>query len=178
MSWSSSKLEWWAFGPTASTSSTAHSWRPKCRQYQAPVISKNCQSNHKISSQYKVQSILKLFLVNHKVVGCLKITEDKISNTKLMSTWGLHFNSSANITIHQQRNTMVAFCAKRDGHVALQNTDLKVIFQHQNASLSTLLSNFNASLWISCFSTDTSMWAPHLNIRARFASNARPVFLL
>ena len=126
----------------ASTSSTVHSWRPECRQYQAPVISKNCQSNHKISSQYEVQSILKLFLVNHKAVGCLKITEDKISNTKLMSTRGLCFNSSANITIHQQRNTMVAICAKRDGHAALQNTDLKVIFQHQNASLSSFAFQF------------------------------------
>ena len=71
------------------------------------------------------------------VVCCLKIIEDKASNAGLMSTRGLHFNSNADITLHQQHNARVAFYAKRDGRASLQNADIRVAFQYQNVSLST-----------------------------------------
>lgn len=62
------------------------------------------------------------------VVDCLKITENKTSNASLMLTRRSHFNSSVNVTLHQQHNTRVAIYAKRDGHAALQNVDLRVAF--------------------------------------------------
>jgi len=42
---------------------------------------------------------------------------------------------NTDVVLHQQHDARVAFCAKHDSHEALQNVDLIVTFQHQNASL-------------------------------------------
>ena len=94
------------------------------------------------------------------VVGCLKITEDKASNTGLILTRGSRFYINGNVALHQQCNAKVAFCAKCDGHAALQYADFRVTFQHKHKSEQTSRFNLNANLWAPRFNVDASLWAP------------------
>jgi len=52
---------------------------------------------------------------------------------------------------HQQYGARIAFCAKRNSRSALQYADLRVMFQHQNASLRSFLLQFQYKPMSSAF---------------------------
>jgi len=81
-----------------------------------------------------------------------------------------------------------SFCVKHDGRVAFQYADLRVTFQHQNASLCSFTYQHKRKLEKLCVPSQTracelrvstkyaSLWAPRFLIRARSVSSMRPMF--